>query len=162
MSGRRLFDTNIVVGLLANDPTICERTVPISNIYLPVAVLGELIFGAQKSRRMVENMERIDRVLERATIIDHDTVTAYEYGVIRNQLGVKGRMIRENDIWIAAVARQHDLTLVSRDHHFAEVDGVRWEQYHESHSPIGPISRRLSISLARALFHAGGPGRNHA
>jgi tRNA(fMet)-specific endonuclease VapC len=44
-------------------------------------------------------------------------------------LRIKGRPIPENDIWIAATARQHDLTLVSRDRHFAEVDNLRWEQW---------------------------------
>ena len=38
-------------------------------------------------------------------------------------------MIPVCDLWIAALARQHDLILVSRDRHFAEVDNLRWEQW---------------------------------
>lgn len=52
-----------------------------------------------------------------------------EYGVIKNQLRVKGRPIPENDIWIAAVARQRDLVLVSRDDHFAKVEGIKLEKW---------------------------------
>jgi len=48
---------------------------------------------------------------------------------VKNALLAKGRPIPENDVWIAALARQHDLVLVTRDEHFAEVDGLtlaRW------------------------------------
>jgi tRNA(fMet)-specific endonuclease VapC len=38
-------------------------------------------------------------------------------------------MIPENDIWIAALARQYDLTVVSSDRHFAEVNNLRWESW---------------------------------
>jgi len=36
----------------------------------------------------------------------------------------KGRPIPENDVWIAAVARQHGLTLLTRDVHFREIEGL--------------------------------------
>jgi len=41
----------------------------------------------------------------------------------------KGRPIPENDIWIAAIAFQHDLTLVSRDEHFEEVEDLKLEKW---------------------------------
>jgi tRNA(fMet)-specific endonuclease VapC len=40
----------------------------------------------------------------------------------KNLLRAKGRPIPENDIWIAAIAKQHELTLVSRDDHFKEIE----------------------------------------
>jgi tRNA(fMet)-specific endonuclease VapC len=49
---------------------------------------------------------------------------ARQYGVIKNALRAKGRPIPENDIWIAAIAMQYHLTLVARDGHFQEVDGL--------------------------------------
>jgi len=39
-------------------------------------------------------------------------------------LRIKGRPLPENDIWIAALARQHDLTLVTRDTHFEQMEGL--------------------------------------
>jgi tRNA(fMet)-specific endonuclease VapC len=42
---------------------------------------------------------------------------------------VKGKPIPENDIWIAAIAEQHQLTLVTRDSHFQHVDGLVIEQW---------------------------------
>ncbi|HEY4572503.1 MAG TPA: PIN domain-containing protein [Thermoanaerobaculia bacterium] len=41
----------------------------------------------------------------------------------------KGRPIPENDIWIAASARQHGLTLATRDGHFDDVDGLITETW---------------------------------
>ena len=57
-----------------------------------------------------------------------DTATAYEYGQMRNLLRQQGRPIADNDIWIAAVAMQYQLTLISRDAHFQEVDGLLVER----------------------------------
>ena len=51
--------------------------------------------------------------------------TASLYGTIKANLRKKGKPIPENDIWIAAIAMQHDLTLLTRDRHFEAVDGLR-------------------------------------
>jgi len=58
-----------------------------------------------------------------------DTETAREYGQIKNSLRAKGKPIPENDIWIAAIAIQYDLTLVTRDGHFTEIEGLATETW---------------------------------
>jgi len=47
------------------------------------------------------------------------------YGEIKSKLHRAGRPLPENDIWIAAIALQHDLTLATRDGHFAAIEGLR-------------------------------------
>jgi predicted nucleic acid-binding protein len=37
----------------------------------------------------------------------------------------QGRPIPDNDIWIAAIARQHSLSLITRDAHFREIEGLK-------------------------------------
>lgn len=54
-----------------------------------------------------------------------DSTTARHYADIRSELRSAGRPIPENDIWIAALARQHHLPIVSRDEHFDGISGVR-------------------------------------
>jgi len=44
--------------------------------------------------------------------------------MLKSQLRTSGRPIPENDLWIAACAVQHDLVLVTRDAHFAELQGI--------------------------------------
>lgn len=51
--------------------------------------------------------------------------TARQYGEIKNKLRKKGRPLPENDIWIAALALQYDLILVTRDQHFDEIDNLK-------------------------------------
>jgi len=49
--------------------------------------------------------------------------------VIKSQLRAKGQPIPENDIWIAATAKQPQLTLVTRDGHFQAIEGLVVEQW---------------------------------
>ena len=51
------------------------------------------------------------------------------YGKIKNQLKEKGQPIPENDIWIAAIAQQYDLTLVTDDLHFDTITGLKIEKW---------------------------------
>ena len=54
-----------------------------------------------------------------------NTDTARRYGEIKNALRMRGRPLPENDIWIAAIVLQHDLTLVTRDEHFNEIESLQ-------------------------------------
>jgi tRNA(fMet)-specific endonuclease VapC len=55
--------------------------------------------------------------------------TARWYGRIAAQLKTIGRPIPQNDIWIAAIARQYELTMLTRDKHFENVDGLVVESW---------------------------------
>ncbi len=61
-------------------------------------------------------------LLDTNVVLACDADTARQYGTIKHALRLKGRPIPDNDIWIAAIARQYHLMLVTRDTHFAEVD----------------------------------------
>lgn len=98
-------------------------------ILLPSIVLGELAFGARKSSHASENLARIDDLSQQVVILDCDGDTARQYGAIKNALRLKGRPIPDNDIWIAAIARQYHLTLVTRDTHFVEIDDLLSETW---------------------------------
>jgi len=127
-SGNYLLDTNIVVPILNQDAPLLQRIKGLS-IYVPVIVLGELYFGAQKSARIAPNIARIQIFKSRCVVVGCDESTAEEFGKIREFLVSKGKPIPENDIWIAAIALQHGLTLVTRDEHFKEVDGLTVEAW---------------------------------
>jgi tRNA(fMet)-specific endonuclease VapC len=129
MNGEFLLDTNTVIRFFAHDPAVERRFDANSRILLPIFVLGELYYGALKSSLVDENCHRIDDFLGRVEILEATLGTAYEFGMLKTELERKGRMIPENDLWIAAIAREHELTLVSDDRHFAVVDDLRWEQW---------------------------------
>jgi tRNA(fMet)-specific endonuclease VapC len=125
MAGIYLLDTNAAIALNAGDPALLEKLQEADEVFVPAIVLGELYFGAEKSGRAEENRQRVDTLADRWTIHDCDSVTAQHYGRIKNQLRTLGRPIPENDIWIAALARQHDLVLVTKDQHFSHVEGLK-------------------------------------
>ena len=129
MNGKFLLDTNIVVRLLNGDAVIENRMENADEPFLSVVALGELLFGAYKSQAVRKNTLRIRKLAERVTGLVCDESTANEFGLIKNALRAKGRPIPENDVWIAAQARQHRLTLVTRDNHFNAVDGLQIERW---------------------------------
>jgi tRNA(fMet)-specific endonuclease VapC len=129
MSGRLLLDTNIVIALFARDLAVAEHLDEAEEVSIASIVLGELYFGARRSGRMKENLARIDEFAVNSAVLGCDAETARYYGEIKNTLREKGRPIPENDIWIAAIALQYDLTLITRDAHFEEVDGLKAESW---------------------------------
>lgn len=124
MNGRFLLDTNIVIAIFANDPAARQSLIEANEVFVPSIVLGELYYGAYKSTHANANMAKIDEFAESCSVLACDIDTSLHYGRVKNALRLKGRPIPENDIWIAAVTMQWALTLVSRDDHFREVDGL--------------------------------------
>lgn len=102
---------------------------PSNSLFIPVIALGELYFGALKSARSTENLPRFRRFAASSNVVPCDEATAQHYASVRDTLRHGGRPIPENDLWISAVALQHDLTLVSRDAHFSHVEGLRIESW---------------------------------
>ena len=125
MSGRFLLDTNIVIALFANDATVKSNLVQASEIFLPSIAVGELCYGARKSRRVEANLSRVDELIASSTILGCDAETAQQYGEVKNKLRLAGRPIPENDLWIAALALQHALILTTRDAHFQGIEGLQ-------------------------------------
>jgi len=120
-----LLDTNILIALFEGDKGVLSHLNQASDVFVPVVALGELFFGAAKSARSAENTSRIERFASGRSIIVCDLEVAREYGVLKQRLKKKGRPIPENDIWIAAAAKAHGMTLVTRDGHFENVEGLK-------------------------------------
>ena len=129
MSGRYLLDTNILIALFADEAAVKSRLAQADEVFIPSIAIGELFFGARKSGRIQENLAYIDELAIASIILACDTDTARHYGEIKYALRLKGRPLPENDIWIAAIAFQHDLTLITRDKHFIEIEGLRTETW---------------------------------
>jgi tRNA(fMet)-specific endonuclease VapC len=121
-----LLDTNIVSAHFRGDPIVTPRLQASHAIYLPSIVLGELHFGAHRSPNPDRNLERIERFVAAVMLLSVDAATAALYGQLKAELMTAGQIIPDNDLWIAALAKQHDLTLVSRDQHFSHVSGLNW------------------------------------
>jgi tRNA(fMet)-specific endonuclease VapC len=94
-------------------------------------VFGELTFGAYKSRRKRENLQRLEGLARRVVVLPITSNIAHVYGIIKHALFeryapkekkrrdeydvVKETGISDNDILIAAVALYHRLIVVTDD-----------------------------------------------
>jgi tRNA(fMet)-specific endonuclease VapC len=125
MSGKYLLDTNIIIALFANEQNILGHLQMASEVFIPSIVIGELYFGAYKAIHTVKNIQRINEFVTNNVILGCDTETAYHYGQIKANLRSKGKPLPENDIWIASIAKQHQLILVTRDTHFNEIENLQ-------------------------------------
>ncbi|MDJ0732872.1 MAG: type II toxin-antitoxin system VapC family toxin [Nostocaceae cyanobacterium] len=125
MSGRYLLDTNIIIALFANEVAVKNSLAQADEVFIPSIVVGELCYGVRKSGRPKQNLERIDEFVANSTVLGCNAETARYYGEVKNTLRQKGRPLPENDIWIAAIAIQYNLTLVTRDAHFKEIENLQ-------------------------------------
>jgi tRNA(fMet)-specific endonuclease VapC len=120
-AGNVILDTNVVVAHLRNDPDLTARLRTTPGIYIPWVVLGELHYGAQRAQRREIQLALIRDFLQNATLLMPDRNTSEMYGRVKADLASIGKLIPDNDIWIAATARQFDLPLATRDGHFDHV-----------------------------------------
>ena len=94
-------------------------------LVVPSVVLGEYYFGIRQSRHRTRYEDWLARYLPLTEIATVTSATADAYADIRLELKRLGTPIPPNDVWIAALARQHGLAVLSNDGHFDVVDGVR-------------------------------------
>jgi tRNA(fMet)-specific endonuclease VapC len=125
----RLLDTHAVIALFANNSAITHLLVKLPDVSVPVVAIGELFYGAEKSTRVMENREQVEIFIATRKVLPIDILTTRIYGRIKKELKVKGRPIPDNDIWIAALALHYEATLLTRDAHFREVDGLPLETW---------------------------------
>jgi tRNA(fMet)-specific endonuclease VapC len=120
-----LIDTNIVSAHFKGDPVVESKLLLAEMIYLPSIVLGELYFGANRSSNPSKNIQRIERFLFAVFVLSIDSDTPNFYGDAKADLSSRGLMIPDNDLSIAAISLQHDLVLVTRDHHFDHLQNLK-------------------------------------
>ena len=129
MNGKHLHDTNIIIALFKDDDDIRDHIAASPEVFVPAIAIGELYYGAQHSLHVEKNMKQVREFAANSTVLSCDLATAEHYGRIKNDLKAKGHPLPENDIWIAAIAQQHLLTVVTRDFHFREIDGLLLEEW---------------------------------
>jgi tRNA(fMet)-specific endonuclease VapC len=117
-------DTSVAIDVLAGRVESLTAHA-ITEFLLPVAVVGELRYGALNSRRADENLAEVERLVARCRVLDVTLATAAVYARLRLQLKTKGKPIPENDLWIAASCVEHDVRLAAVDSHFDAVDDLQ-------------------------------------
>lgn len=92
---------------------------------LPIVVVGEYRFGLLGSNQRAIWEPWFEELLEVVEILNIDDDTTKRYAEVRLELARDNLRLPLNDAWIAALARQHCLPILSRDRHFDRVAGIR-------------------------------------
>jgi predicted nucleic acid-binding protein len=119
-----ILDTNAVSALFRGEPGIDEVLEGSSRHSLPVITIGEYRFGLLRSTRRPQYELMLDALVRESHVLLVDGGTALAYATIRDAMRAAGTPLPDNDVWIAALARQHDEPIVSRDRHFDRVEGI--------------------------------------
>ncbi len=119
-----ILDTNALSAFFEGDPAIGILLRRTFRLFLPVVVLGEYRFGLLRSKKRQTIEPALDALEAVATVLAIETVTVRPYAETRDHLKRAGTPIPSNDLWIAALAIQHGLPIVSRDAHFDRVPTV--------------------------------------
>ena len=120
-----ILDTNALSAYLDRVPDAVEIVSEARELAIPVIVAGEFAFGIAQSRHREMYERSLQRMLDRCTVLNIDVETARHYAAIRLELKSGGKPIPANDVWIAALSRQHANPVMSRDSHFDFVAGLR-------------------------------------
>ncbi len=119
-------DTNAYKLLSEGHPALADDLRRAETIGLPITVLGELWFGFINGSKLRHNTETLERFLAtpRVQVLQLGEQTARIFGEIAALLRQRGIAIQQNDIWIAALCKQHGFALATRDQGFQHVLGL--------------------------------------
>ncbi len=119
-----IFDTNALSAFADGDEKLLNAVENEHDLALPTIVLGEYLYGIHQSRLRATYQAWIKANLSFFAILPVVLETAQRYSEIRHELKAAGTPIPTNDLWIAALARQHRMPLVTRDRHFRAIRGL--------------------------------------
>lgn len=123
---RILIDSNRFIDFCAGDEAAIGTFERAALLVVPFVVLAEIRVGAQLARRGENQVRILNELLNQPGVrtVHSTDGTAHHYAAIFAQLRRKGTPIPTNDIWIAALAIEHNLVLYSRDPHFDQIPTV--------------------------------------
>jgi tRNA(fMet)-specific endonuclease VapC len=119
-----ILDTNGLSALAEGEPALESILRKATQVAVPVIVLGEYRYGIAQSRYRKQYERWLDEFLQTVRILNVDERTTVAYSTVRSELKKAGNPIPSNDVWIAALCRQHSQPLLSRDRHFDVVPGI--------------------------------------
>lgn len=120
-----ILDTNGISALAEGESALEAILSKAPLVAIPVIALGEYRYGISQSRYRKYYEQWLNEYLPKFRILTVDDRTTIAYSTVRTELKKVGTPIPSNDVWIAALCRQHSLPVLSRDRHFDVVTGIR-------------------------------------
>lgn len=132
MNQRRfMLDTNTISHIVKQHSAVIRRleVIPIASLCLSSITAGELLFGLEKRPAATRLRVAVNEFLRSVNVLPWDQTTAHRYGIVRAELERLGRPLASLDLLIAAHALAADAVLVTSDHAFNHVAGLRIEDW---------------------------------
>lgn len=129
---RYMLDTNICIYVIKNRPEgLRERFNRLADqLCISAVTLAEIIYGAEKSARQIENIKVVEQFAARLDVLPFGERAATHYGQIRADLERAGHPIGLHDMMIGSHARSEGLTLVSNNvREFQHIEGLRIDNW---------------------------------
>jgi tRNA(fMet)-specific endonuclease VapC len=120
-----ILDTNALSAIAEGERKAVKEFVRADEVAIPVIVLGEYRFGVSHSRHKHEYERWLAELVVVCRVFEVDERTTVSYAALRSELKKAGTPIPSNDVWIAALCRQHAVPILSRDRHFDLASGIR-------------------------------------
>ena len=126
MAVRIILDSNRYTDYFQSVPEAVHVIQGCDEVHLPFVVLGELRAGFLRGELAQKNERGLVEFLlsPRVSVLLADESTTHVYAELHADCRRKGTPIPTNDLWIAALVRQHGLPLYSRDAHFEKIPGL--------------------------------------
>ena len=97
---------------------------------LSVITYGELVYGAVKSSRSVENLARVRRTVELFPVIEVSQAVMDAFGSLKVKLERAGKKVDDFDLVIASTALMLNYKLVTNNEkHFRHIPGLLIENW---------------------------------
>jgi len=136
MNPRFLLDTNICIYIRRRRPPEILRRfrrLEVGEAAISVVTFGELIYGAEKSEQRDAAMRQLEELASLLPVLPLPVDAGRSYGALRAELETDGRVIGNNDLWIAAHAKVAKLILVTNnEREFRRVSGLKIQNWAKS------------------------------
>lgn len=129
---RYMLDTNICIYVIKNRPAqLRQRFNQLADqLCASVITLAELIYGAEKSARVQQNLEVVEQFRGRLEVLPFMERAANHYGQLWAELDRAGQRIGIHDMMIGSHARSEGLTVVTNNvREFQRMPGLRFENW---------------------------------
>lgn len=120
-----ILDTNALSAIAEGHPAVARILASARRLAVPVVAIGEYRYGIAQSRYTARYRSWLDGLIGETIVLDVTEQTSHHYAAIHIELKQRGTPIPTNDLWIAALCRQHSLPILSRDRHFDVVFGIQ-------------------------------------
>ena len=136
MNPRYILDTNICIYIRRRRPPEILRRfgrLQVGEAAISVVTFGELIYGAAKSHQRETAMRQLEELVSLLPVLPLPVDAGRSYGALRAELETDGRVIGNNDLWIAAHAKAAKLILVTNnEREFQRVSGLEIQNWAKS------------------------------